>query len=101
MSIHNLSTHNWLGNWEPHLYLLCRTCGRALLIADVAILEGHSVTEEDLRAFAKKLSTVLFDQLVKPEHYDIIDDPSCAICGNDTRHTKGSFFIDSPVRSKK
>lgn len=97
MSIHNLSTHNWLGDWEPYLYLLCRTCGRALLIADVAILEGHSVTEEDLRAFAKKLSTVVFDQLVKPEHYDVIDDPSCAICGTDTRNTEGAFFIDSPV----
>lgn len=101
MSVHDLSTHNWLGDWEPHLYLLCRTCGRALLTADVSILEGHNVTEEDIRAFAKTLGKVLFDQLVKPEHYDIIDDPSCAICGNDTRHTKGAFFIDSPVRSKK
>lgn len=100
MSIHNLSTHNWLGDWEPHLYLLCRTCGRALLTSDTAILEGHDVTEEDVRAFAKTLGKVLFDQLVKPEHYDIIDDPSCAICGIDTRHTKGAFFIDSPVRSK-
>ena len=100
MSIHNLSTHNWLGDWEPHLYLLCRTCGRALLTSDTAILEGHNVTEDDLRAFAKKLDKVLFDQLVKPEHYDIIDDPNCAICGTDTRHTKGAFFIDSPVPSK-
>ena len=101
MSMHDLSTHDWLGDWEPHLYLLCRTCGTALLASDVTILEGHSATEDDLRAFAKTLGKTLFDQPVKPEHYDVIDDPSCAICGTDTRNTEGAFFIDSPVPSKK
>ena len=98
---HDLSTHNWLGDWKPHLYLLCRICGTSLLASDGTILEGHSVTEEDVRAFAKKLGSVpFFDQPIKPEHYDVIDDPSCVICGTDTRNTEGAFFIDVPRRKK-
>lgn len=68
--MHDLSTHDWLGNWKPHLYLLYRTCGTALLASDVTILEGHSVTENDIRAFAKKLGKTLFDHRIKPEEYE-------------------------------
>lgn len=99
--MHDLSTHDWLGDWEPRLYLLCRICGTSLLASDGTILEGYSVTEDNIRAFAKKLGKTLFDHRIKPEEYERINDPNCAICGNNTRNTKGAFFIDSPVPSKK
>ena len=97
MSINDLSKHNWLGDWKSHLYLLCPTCGTALLASDTSILEGHNVTEEDVRSFAKKLGKILFDHQIKPEEYEEINDPNCAICKTDTRNTEGAFFIDSPV----
>lgn len=80
---------------EDDLYLLCPTCGTALLNADDTVFDGDTTSRDKFRAFSAKVSMTAYHHALEPDDYDEIIDPDCASCGVDTYYTNGAIFVEA------
>ena len=79
------------------LYLLCPTCGTALLNADMSVFDYYndSTMREKFNAFSAKVDMVAYHHQLEPDDHDEIIDPDCASCGVDTYYTNGAIFVEA------
>lgn len=80
---------------EDDLYLLCPTCGTALLNADETVFDGDTTSRDKFRAFSAKVGMTAYHHALEPDDYDEIIDPDCASCGVDTYYTNGAIFVEA------
>lgn len=80
---------------EDNLYLLCPTCGTALLNADETVFDGDNTTRDKFRAFSTEVGMTAYHHALEPDDYDEIIDPDCASCGADTYYTDGAIFVEA------
>lgn len=79
------------------LYLLCPTCGTALLNADMSVFDYYNDTDkrDKFNAFSAKVGMVAYHHTLEPDDHDEIIDPDCASCGVDTYYTNGAIFVEA------
>lgn len=80
---------------EDDLYLLCPTCGTALLNADETVFDGDTTSRDKFRAFSAEVGITAYHHALEPDDYDEIIDPDCASCGVDTYYTDGAIFVEA------